>query len=127
MAKSNIFFSWVSWHFDEKLKFLLQVWQNFISFGSNFFSIPLLLKTFFSPWHRYNWQYPHKFDVGEFFNVFISNTFSRIIGALCRFVLVIIGILFQIFILVAGAIVILAWIFLPALLFAGLLFSFGIL
>ena len=127
MAKQNIISSWISWHFYEKPKFLMQVWQNFISFGSNFFSIPLLLKTFFSPWHRYNWSYPKGFDIGGFLNTFISNVFSRFIGAICRFILIIAGILFQIFILVAGSIIIFVWVCLPVLLLAGLLFSLGII
>jgi len=127
MAKENIIISWLSWHFYETPKFLLQVWENFISFGSNFFSIPLLLKTFFSPWHRYNWRYPQGFDVGGYFEVFISNLFSRLIGALCRIVLIIIGISFQIFILIAGAVMIFGWFFLPVFLLAGLLFSLGII
>jgi len=108
-------------------KFLLQVWKNFILFSINFFSTPLLLKTFFSPWRRYNWSYPRGFDIQGYFETITSNLFSRFLGAICRLVLIIIGTIFQIFIIVAGAIIFLGWLFLPSLLLAGLLFALNII
>ena len=94
-------------------------------FATNFFSISLLLKTFFSPWRRYNWKYPKGFDVVEFFNALISNIFSRIIGAVIRTVLIIIGIIFQVFVAVAGLIIFVGWILLPFIAVLGILFIFS--
>lgn len=56
-----------------------------------------------------------------------SNFFSRFLGMICRIVLIIIGSIFQVFVLIAGAIVILGWLILPLLVLAGLLFAFAIL
>lgn len=119
---NNIFIEWFLWQFFEMPRFLLAVWKNYLMFAENLFSLPLLLKTFFAPWRRYNWRYPKGFDVTEFFNTFISNTFSRILGAMVRIVLIIIGILFQIFVVVSGFIIFIGWLLAPIIAIAGILF-----
>jgi len=124
---NNIVASWFLWHFSEAPKFILGVWKNFIGFSIELFSTPLLLKTFFSPWRKYNWSYPRGLDVGKIFETLTSNFFSRFLGALMRTGLIIGGILFQVFILVAGLVVFLGWLLAPAFCLAGLLFSFGII
>jgi len=124
MQKENIFFLWLSWQFYEMPKFLLQAWNNYFMFATNFFSVPLLLKTFFAPWRRYNWRYPKAFDLTEFFNTFISNAFSRVLGALMRIVLIIIGILLQIFVDIAGLLIFVGWLLMPFVIIAGFLFVF---
>ena len=124
---NNIIISWVSWHFYEMSKFLLQVWRNFILFAINFFSTPLLLKTLFSPWRRYNWSYPRGFDIQGYLETIISNFFSRFLGAICRVVLIIIGTIFQIFVIIAGGVIFLGWLLLPFLTLAGMLFALNII
>jgi hypothetical protein len=120
--KENILTIWLYWHFYEMPKFLFEVWKNYISFASNFFSLEILLKSLFSPWHKYKWSYPKGLDISEFFSTLISNTFSRIIGFFMRIVLILISIPFQIFIILAGLVIILAWLFIPLIIVAGFLF-----
>ncbi|MBI2054060.1 MAG: hypothetical protein HYT36_01890 [Candidatus Staskawiczbacteria bacterium] len=120
----NIIVLWMGWHFYEMPKFLIQVWNNYLLFESNFFSIPLLLKTFFSPWRRYGWRYPNIMQVGDFFNTLVSNTFSRIIGILFRIILIAGGMAGWVAIVVVGFIAIVFWILMPFILMAGLLFIF---
>src|SRR3989339_1756232 len=119
LEKQNIIPQWVLWHFFEVPKFLLGVWKNYILFALNYFSLPGLLKSFFSPWRRYKWVYPRGFNVAEFFNTFISNTFSRFLGAIMRTALIIIGIFFQIFVILFGFIIFLLWILVPFIIIAG--------
>ena len=123
--RRNIITLWFLWHFYEMPKFLFSVWKNYLKFGSNYFSIPLLFKTLFSPWRRYRWMYPKGFDIVEFFNTLISNFFSRILGAICRVILIVIGIIFQIFIFIAGILVILFWLFVPLIIITGFLIVFS--
>ncbi len=120
--EKNIFVAWFLWHFYEMPGFLFLAWKNYLSFGLNYFSIPLLFLTLFSPWRKYKWPYPKGFDVKEFFNTLISNAFSRILGALCRIVLIITGIVFQFFIFIAGPIIILLWLAIPLIIIAGVIF-----
>lgn len=124
---NNIIISWFFWHFYEAPKFLLKVWKNFIQFSADFFSTPLLLKTLFSPWRRYNWGYPRGFDIKGYFETITSNVFSRLIGAICRVFLIIAGLVFQICVVLFGVIVFMVWLLLPMLSLMGLLFVLNIL
>lgn len=122
--EQNIVSSWFFWHFYEMPKFLLGVWKNYILFALNYFSLPILLKSLFAPWRRYRWNYPKGFDIGGFFSTLISNAFSRFLGALMRIVLIISGIIFQVFVILAGFIVFLLWVLVPFIIIAGFLFVF---
>lgn len=116
----NILVQYFQWHFYDMSKTLFRIWKDFLWFNANYFSVPLLLKTFLSPWHKYSWQRSRGFDLWEYIEVAIGNLFSRTIGALIRFFLIIAGILTEILIFFAGAIVIFLWIFLPLLFILGL-------
>ena len=122
--KENILTMWISWHFVEVPKFLLVVWNNYILFALNYFSLPILLKSLFAPWRKYRWNYPKGFNIGEVLSTFASNVFSRFMGALVRIVLIIIGIIFQILVVLAGLLIFLLWIFIPLIIIAGFLFIF---
>lgn len=124
IKRQNIFSEWFVWHFSEMPKFLLEVWKNYILFAVNYFSLLLLLKSLFAPWRRYIWRYPKGLDVGEFFSTLISNVFSRFMGALMRIVLIIAGILFQVFVFLAGLVAFLFWILTPVIIVVGFLFIF---
>lgn len=123
----NIFLQWLSWHFFDVPRSILIAWKNFLRFNLNYFSIPLLLKTLFSPWRRYQFTYGKGFDIGRYFTVFFSNLIFRLLGAVMRGFLIIIGLLVEIFIIFAGAILFFGWLVLPAILIAGLIFGFKVL
>ena len=122
--KQNIFAAWVQWHFAEVPQFLFGVWKNYLYFGANYFSIPLLLSTLFSPWRRYRWRYPKGFDLGGYLSTFISNIFSRFVGAFCRIILIFFGIITQLVIAVTGVLMIIGWLFIPLVLLS-ILFIVG--
>ena len=123
IIQSNIFTLWLYWHFLEAPKGILRGWRNFLKFGLNYFSLPLLLKTFFSPWRRYSWAYPRGFSIGIYIEVFFSNLISRFLGAMVRSFLVVIGMFFVALLAIGGLIVFLGWIILPFLIALGLLFG----
>ena len=124
---AGIFWQWISWQFFDVPKNILKAWKDFLDFGLYYFSVSLLIKTFFSPWRRYKWSYGKGFDIGKYFEAFFSNLIFRILGTILRCFLIIIGILFEIFIVFAGAIVFFGWLILPALLIAGLIFGFKVI
>jgi len=111
----SVLSEYLKWHFYETPKEIQKGWFNYLRFYLNFFSIPILLKTFFSPWKRYRWSYGRGFSFSRYFEVFISNMATRVIGMVMRTILIIIGLLVDIFILVAGACVYILWWFLPVL------------
>ena len=122
--EQNILLLWLNWHFYEMPKFLFGVWTNYVSFALNYFSLPILIKSIFSPWRRYRWVYPKSFDIAEFFNTLISNIFSRFLGALMRIVLIVVGVIFQLFVILAGIIILLFWVLIPFFIIMGFLFFF---
>jgi len=120
--KQDIFISWISWHFFETPRFLFEAWTNYFNYAANLFSLTLLLKTFFAPWHGILWQYPRGFDLGETLMILGSNLISRILGAFMRIILIAAGIVLQAVVAVAGLTIILAWLVLPAIIVSGFLF-----
>lgn len=125
--KQNIIFSLIYWHFFEVPKNILKIWKNFLKFGLNYFSIIILLKTFFSPWRQYKWSYGRGLDIPRFFETLFSNLISRFLGATVRSVIIIIGLLFEVFILIFGILFFLGWVFLPVILILGLYYGFQLL
>ena len=114
----NIFFQWFLWHFWQAPKAILKGWGTILAFNfANFFSIPLLFKTLFSYWHEYRWHYPKGLDIGKYLEVFFSNSISRIIGAIVRLIVIIAGIIAEIFIFLVGLTVLLFWFALPFMAF----------
>ena len=123
----NVFLQYLAWQFLDVSKSILLGWKNFLKFGLNYFSVPLLIKTLFSHWRRYKWSYPRGFDIGKYFEVFISNLISRILGAVLRIFLIIIGVLAEIFLIFAGILIFIGWLILPGLLILILIFGFKLL
>jgi len=123
----NIFFQYLSWQFLEVPGNILNAWRNFLKFNLNYFSISFLIKTLFSPWRRYRMSYGKGFDIGRYFAAIFSNLIFRLLGAIMRIILIIIGLLVEIFIIFAGVILFFGWLILPALLIAGLIFGFKII
>lgn len=108
-----VLIQFLSWYFIESPKAILRGLANLLYFNLNYFSIPILLKTLFSHWHRYRLSYGRGFSPSRYAEVFIFNMFSRIIGAIVRIIFIIIGVFFEIFLLGGGIFVFLVWFFLP--------------
>ena len=125
--KQNIFLQYLIWQFFDVPKNILVGWRNFLLFNLNYFSLPLLLKTFFSPWRRFRWYYPRGFDIGKYLETFFSNLISRFLGAGVRIVLIFFGLLVEIFLILGGFFLFLGWLILPFLLIWGIWFGFKII
>jgi len=118
------FILFIQWYFIDFPKEIFDAWKNFLKFGLRYFSIPYLLKTFFAHWHKYFWQYPKAPDIGKILEVWVSNQISRTIGMFARTFLILLGLIFEILILILGILVISFWFLLPIFLF--LIFVYGI-
>ena len=123
----NIISLWFFWYFFEMPQNILKAWKNFLLFNLNYFSVTLLLKTLFSHWKRYSWKRGRGFNIGEYFSVLLSNLMSRFIGAIVRSVLILIGLIFEAFIIFFGIVIFLGWFILPILLISGALIGFLLL
>ena len=127
MMKQNIFAQYLVWQFADVPKAILAGWQNCLRFNLNYWSVPLLLKTLFSHWRRYHYSYGRGFNLRRYFEAFSFNMISRVLGTLMRSVLIILGLLTEILVILAGAIVFFIWLILPLLLIGGIFYGFKIL
>ena len=115
MGIISLMYDYFLWHYSESIKSFFQIWQNFLWFFYNFFSVNLLLRTLFSPWKRIQEKKASGFDPGELVSRLIMNTMMRFVGFLLRLIFIIIGIISDIIVLVAGVISLMAWIFMPVI------------
>lgn len=110
-------FYYIRWHYTQGILDLIGVIRNFVWFFYNFFSISLLLKTLFQPFERLGERYKKGFDLGSWMETFVINTLMRLVGAIMRMFLILVGIALILLTLVVGLFFLLAWIFAPLLLF----------
>ena len=123
----SICIQYLAWHFIDMPKGILKGWKNFLVFNLNYFSVPVLLETFFSYWHGYRYSYGKHFMPTRYFEAFVFNAFSRIIGIILRIFLIFLGLLIEIPIFFIGLIVFLGWFILPFLLIAGFFLGLGMM
>ncbi len=119
VEKRNIITDWFLWHYVTALKDIFLKWKNILRFNLDYFSIPFLLETLFSPWRRYKISYGRGFDIGRFAEAIFFNAFSRFMGMIVRFSVICIGVVLQIFVFIIGFFVFLFWIALPFLILIG--------
>lgn len=123
VLKKNIISLWLEWHFFDVSKNILIAWKNYLKFNLDYFSVPLLIKTFFSPWRKYKMSYDKGFNIKKYFETLSFNMMSRIIGAFLRLFFIFFGILIEILIFFIGGIIFISWIILPALLLIGIFYG----
>ena len=125
--RSPIFVKFINWHFFEMPQEILRIWKGFLRFNLNFFSLRMLVRTFFAPWHKYQYSYGRGFDFKRYLETFSFNALARVMGAMVRTILIIIGLVSEFFLFCFGVIVFFAWILLPILFIAGIIFGFSMI
>lgn len=123
-----IFPSYLVWHYAQGLKDIARVWTNLLWFVYNFFSLPLLLKTFFEPWRRITeTRVVGKFSGEDIAEVLMTNVVMRFVGALLRAVMIVIGTIAVLIVFWGGIFFYVAWVFLPILVIASFFYGLSIL
>jgi hypothetical protein len=107
------FTHYVAWHYTKAFRRIYGIWTNFLWFVYHFFSIPLLLKTFFEPWQRMHEEYKKGVDPQELAGALIVNLLLRLVGMVLRAVVIVVGLALFLLILVGGLLCFLAWLILP--------------
>ncbi len=108
----RLIFSFIYWYLLKVPLKILKTSKNYIRFGFYYFSTPKLIKTFFSPWRKYKWEYG-SFDFKKYLHIFASNLVSRGLGLIMRFFLIIISFIYEIFIILLSIIFLTLWFLLP--------------
>lgn len=118
--------SYLYWHYTEAFKDMTRVWTNVLWFLASFFSLGLLLRTFFAPWRRIaETRKSGTFGVENIAEVIVTNTVMRVLGAVMRLCIIFVGALAILVVFWGGLALYLAWLLLPAL--APLSFLYGFL
>ena len=120
----NLLISAFSWYFFERPRSIIMVWKTILLFNLNYFSVPILIKTYFSPWRKYRSSYSGTFEFGKNIESFVFNSMSRIIGAILRTFFILLGIITGLLILLLGLVLVVLWFLSPVLIIA--IFIFGI-
>jgi len=127
IVTKNILVKYIEWYFFDIPLAILKGWRNTLVFNLRYYSIPLLIKTFFAYWRNYHWSYGRGFDIAVWAEAFFSNMISRILGAIVRIFLIAFGMILEILTFFIGLIVLVLWVILPFLMTAGFLFGINLL
>lgn len=103
----------LKWQFLYSNANFLKAYIEVLKFALHIFSVPLLVKTFFAPWHRYWFAYPSGFNPIAVANAIFGNIMSRVIGMILRTFFILIGVMFTIVVSIFGFATFLTWALLP--------------
>ena len=104
---------YVAWHYGRALGEIFQISRNLLRHGYDFFSIPLLLKTWISPWYRMKERYGVWTDLEATGEALLGNFVLRIVGFLLRTLVLLFGAIYEILVLFGAVVVCVAWILFP--------------
>lgn len=114
MGLVTVLGDYIRWHYSRAFSDIFNIWRNLTHFVFHFFSIPLLLRTFFAPWKRIEARRETTgLDIGDWISTKVVNTIMRFVGALMRFSLISAGLFFTGLVVVGGLVFFVAWVFLP--------------
>ena len=108
-----IFPGYFLWHYTLAFRDIWHVWMNTFWAVQNFFSIPLMLSTLFSPWKRIIETEGKQFDLEDWAERKVVNLLSRLIGAIIRTSVLCVGIMFLIITFTLGIFLYIFWILAP--------------
>lgn len=92
---------------------IAKIGENFLLWGWQAFSIGYFVPRLFAPWHRDITGYGRGFDLGRWIKVWSWNLISRLIGAVMRVIVMIIGLFVEGVILMVTVLAFFLWLILP--------------
>ncbi len=122
MVLVTVFRDYIRWHYSLAFSDIFHIWRDITHFVFHFFSIPLLLRTFFAPWKRIEaTRETQGLNIGDYISTKLVNTIMRFIGACMRTALIFAGLAILGTVVLAGLAFFVLWTLLPVvvLMFAG--------
>lgn len=104
---------YLKWHYLKIWPLLLKVWGNLIIFPIYLCSIPLHLRTLFSPWKRQSTKMKPGFHLDDFLGVISFKLIAIGIGFLLRIVVISYGLIGTLVMSILGGLPFILWFFLP--------------
>jgi hypothetical protein len=113
MFFASIIQDYFIWHYTRAWWQMWGIWRNFLWFVIHFFSLPQLTRSWFAPFKRMTERRGKQFNFEDLATYIIINLLSRIIGALIRTVLILLGLITLLITIVAGFAAHLLWMLAP--------------
>jgi hypothetical protein len=114
MLFSIIIKDYFRWHYTRAFNEMAHVLFNFLWFFTNLFSLPQLTTSLFSPWRRITEEKQKGFDFENVASFLIINLLSRIVGAVMRSIIIIVGLLTLMATITVGVFTFVFWVLAPA-------------
>lgn len=125
IALPYVLVQYAIWHYTEAIRELFLIWRNIIWFFWNLFSIPVLLGSLFSPFHRIQENVKKGgLDLEAIGGAIVVNLIMRLVGFFLRTLVIVIGIFCITVSAITAVASILVWVLMP-LVIPGL-FSAGV-
>lgn len=116
------------WHYGRAVKDLTKIYRNLIVFTFNFFSVPILVASFFAPWRRMGEDYPERsVEPFDYFSVFVVNLIMRLVGIFMRGIVIVLGMTFTLLLILTYPVILLFWLILPIVVVIIFFVGFGLL
>lgn len=110
---ASFFVRYAAWHYTQAPSLLFKLWMNLLWYLGHVFSISALGRSLFAPWKRIVAKHTKRWDLEDYASAALANFISRIIGAVMRLFLIIVGRSLQLLLLVFGGLFYLSWFILP--------------
>jgi hypothetical protein len=111
-----------SWHYSQGTISYFKIWKNLVWFLWNFFSIKILLKTFFAPFEKLKENYTGGLDIENWLSSILITTLMRLVGMFARSVIIILGLVTISAFSIIGFFGIFVWLTLPRIIL-GIFFT----
>ena len=115
----------IRWYWVEMPYRMIRKIYQYVLVLSRIYSFVFLLKTLFAPWKNQLYAYPSKgFDLKRIFEVWTSNSVSRLVGAFVRIFTIFLGLIITALVILIGCILSFIWVTYPVLFFVLIVNSF---
>ena len=128
MGILTVLINYLVWHYSTAVLSLFGLYRNLFVFFSNFFSLPILIRTWFSPWRRLDEKYPKNIiDLEAWASVFILNLLMRVVGFFMRTIIIGLGLIFIGLLIISFPIILVIWLLAPFLVIFLFLLGLGLI
>ena len=123
MIYVDLIISYFIWHYSLALVGLFSLSRRLFLFVVDFFSVPILISSLFSPWRRMSEKRKSGFNLGNIFSVLVVNTLMRLVGFVLRGIVLIFGVIVIIVSIIMSITAFVVWLLWPMLILGFLVYG----
>lgn len=121
MTAARIIKNYFLWHYSLALVAWWRIYLNLLWFLYHFFSVPVIVRTLFSPWRRLAEPYPKGFNPGAAAETLVVNGLMRLFGLVVRLLFLSCSVMILSLAIILGWVALALWLVAPWLAFVGLI------